>query len=1555
MYKKIVAFILTLVLICTSCIAIFYTYAQDKKVDANILMLDNIIENKPWIIESLAYGDFSNNPFTLAIPSASETSLMNEVLTNYKNDTAFKYLVDGMEVYGNTGTYVQSGIDELWAAFSSKIGILTDEELIRFVDKSIKSVDELKYDSILNDVLLTNYTSSWNSTLFESNSTLEQYRQRAKILNSLSKYKDSLLANSELLSTGYFETAKSFTEYTDKFIDAYEDNLYTALTTAPFLSKCKDTLTSNEVVTKYITNAVAMSIVTIAEIEGPKYRESKRDSFTMSEIYSDCFAPGINAILKSAGKVIEFEEIATKYAMLLEALVDQNDSTVQVLNRICSATSDRKLENVISYYNDLVIDQKNTSALRWDIIVDALSKKGYIGKYVTKNAWKQFDNYMTLKTGYYDLDLNVMTNATSQNLIKLGKCVSLGVWLGNKATSIEDTSKEIYVCKYTDKLLKETLKAYKADYEAYTKNKSDENAKKCIDDLEFMKKLRLYGEQHAYASMSSQTDSVIGTLLGGSDASKFLGKRYQAQVDSLLGCTILPQSISEFNVGEDEELIFMPDVLSNGKITLEAIYKKSDKSMIVIPEADTVLMSRINVDNATVKLLSADSNDLAMFVNSLNFKGDCNLDIYGSSFAVGNLKNSTGQLNINLAKESSKLTVVGSASNSGTFAVSGSGKIIEIFTLSNSGTVSSNSTYINITGNLINSGTINSSVVFTANGKSAYCSDSYSEIPTPSISGNGTISSLSFDSNYKKGVAINGKQNITGYLSTGNTRLKTSENLIVTGPCVIGGNVIKGNITLRDYTTNSAINIKGDLYIENDVILNHDINFGGGLYLTSNCKTLTVNKALNIKGDMEYKAGTIIGTDWLKLHGDLNISASSSNISKLEFIGYLPQNVKSSYVLNVAQLSNNNKSLQGVTFNSVVNVSEILTTGSTSAYINGKNVCLTGNAKLVGNMIKGSISAKNWKMTDSLTVTETFYTSGTINISENLALNTDSYNQSDGTLTMDKCSTIECKNFINHGNLQKSEASLIKCESFINYGNLKKSKESLINCENDFYLGGTGEDEGSITVGGDCMIKDWFSGNSLICHADLSTASLELDTLTFKSKLPQLFTSSSTAKVKNLNIDNVPSNGFFGVGVSFNSQITVTDAFICEGSSVYTNGKNVILTGNAVLNKNEIIGDLTSKDWVVVESLKVKGTFSASGSMTLNENVKIVTTNYNQSNGSLKMSDGCSIECENFTNSGSLTTGENTLIDCDKEFYLGGSGTGKAVLTVGSDCILKDSFKGKKIYCHADLISRSVIVDELVFESKAPQFVETSGTTTDDLYVDNTSKNGLTINGTIAVKKNVNVNNSNIVNSSNIKLLADNILISDTYGDMNLSGTLTFAKDTTINGYMNLSSNANLTVGENVTVTVKKFVSSSSSTITIKEGGKLIIESYLSSSSDKITVAGEISVGTDMIITSSVLDSSGMVDVKGDAKISSSTVSASGLLTFLGDLTVSSGTWKYPNLSFVGKTPQVISGTSLNAGNLLINNQCKTGITFTSKLIYSGNINKNSSVINGENNLTVKS
>lgn len=1310
--KKTLAVVLAVLLVGTSGCIWMYSSANEKTVEPNVLLLESLLENRYWVVESLVFDNTKNNPYTELIDYATEESFMEEVISNYSNDTAFRVLVDCLEMGDNAGTYVQNLGQESIAVLLNVFGVIDDEGLIDYVDNHVKSVEDLQYEAIINAVLSTDYTSSWGSTLFEADAELERYRQSAKLLSGLGDFQKACLANSELLSAGYFESAEDFTDYVDNFLPAFEDNLYNMLISVPGCEQFSD----NEALTKKIIGSAALAFSIDAMAYNPlkslEEGTQEHSEWLMSDDYSTYFAPTIDGLLKVYGKTLELRSLAVEYAVLFETLMAQKETTIDVLKRIRQTTDDIDLANTINVYEDMVNDQGNDQALAYDAIINHLEKQNTVGTAVIKGGHKLFDRYLTKRNGYYDVSNGVMTNGISQNLIKLGKCISLGVWVADKATNIKETVKKIHLCKYINKIIDSATDIFVDDLVAYSNDKTDENAKKCLDDLEFIKKLRLYGETQAYGSVCSQTESVIGLLLGGNDVQDYIDERYNANIDALLGCTVYPTSNFEFSVNEGQTLELWTRSLSNGKNTIYAVLRdENNKSIMQFPEADVILMGSLKLNGGTIKLMSdmtIDSN-IQLFIPTLTVSQESDIEVKGAKgarVAFGNITNNS-TLNITIDNAESTFDVVEQLNNTGTINCSSTGSKWNLFDINNTGTISLESTIANVYGNITNNGTINGEVIICGDGTKTY-EDGYYEKTIQTLSGNGTYSKLIFDSRQKEGIKITGQQSVTEYLANRSTRLRTSENIYVSENCAIENNEFDGNISFRDYTTSSDFIVGGMAYIHNNVAFSGKATFEDGLNITSNCQTLTLNGETVVKGDMQYSAGTIAGSDWLKLYGDLTVSASSPSISNLDFVGLTGQTITLSSPLTVGKLNNQNLSLSGVDVTSKIYVTEQLTSSSTSKYENGKNIVLTGTAILNGDKVQGSISAENWTCSNSATIKGTLFASGDIALADNVELTLSGYQQSSGILAIPQSSKINTK-----GDM------ILSCAT---------TNNGEITVEGDYKTtGAVSGGNGVLNVVGDCYIQNTYSSGTLSVKGDTeANSAITLNTLIFDAKLAQKFNNTSTTNVENLEINNTSISGF-----TVGSVINVNNHFINNAKKLI-NPENIILSNGASYDDTGFAKtDFTiSGNYTVPagETMIVSGnlTILSGAVLTVEEGAKIEVGRSVVSNGAtIIVNEGAKFEIADYLNS----TSDTYQVDGDLVV------TGDAKLssaTVNAKGLM--TFKG-------DLTVSSGTWNNpnIAFISKVPQTISGSTINVNNITIDNTSKSGITINLTYNVSGDENI------------------------------------------------------------------------------------------------------------------------------------------------------------------------------------------------------------------------
>lgn len=1330
--KKVISVMLVFVVIITSCSISFMVKANNKTVDINKELLNTILSNRYWIIETLVDGDISNNPYAVINPSVTSEPILEEVLNNYQNDKAFKALVDAMDIYSNTGEYVSDFADDVLSTFESWFGSSDT------ADKVVASVDELKYESILNDILQTDYESSWGDTLFSDNMDLENLKQKADVLKKLSSYQTALedvvgLNHSESSSIVIYDPSNiqsstyeiTLEDYVGHFLNAYEQDLEEYLNNLIEIPA----LEGNDSLKKKIISTGALAMVTV--YEKTVMPETHID---LDDIFYDGMFEDTMKILNGAGKTLDISQKTMDYAILLEALQSQKNTTVQTMLRVSNNTNDYDLAKVCDNYADLVNSAGNEKTLAYESITNYLRNEHVIANVVEEAVKTQASKLIKLSANKF---AGAKSLVLSSAIAKAIAIVELSVWVADQTTGIQDTAKKIYICKYVDKIIDEVIKTFYIDLNEYYSNQTDENAEKVLADLQFLKELRLYGEKAAYGSMAAQMDSWVGQLLGGGDTRDYLDSRYQGSIDTYIGCSFSPVTNNEFSLSNGDILNIQSEDV-NGKSYTYASLKKASGTTTYFAEADLRLMGGIDLNGAEVNILQAPNGFYLPLIE--NDTSGSAINIYCDDVSFGTISNSS-DLKIEIKKADKTFEIIDSIDNSGTINIinSLSNSKIPVFNINNEKSINLTNCVVDCKGSATNNGTVSGLVNICGDNSQPY-DNAYYKIEGHVMNGNGIYSDLTFNSDYRDGISIDDTQTVTNFISNSSTRLRSSENIVVTGNCLIENNYFNSSLGFKDYTALSGFELNGTAKILNNVTFNEPVTINDGLNVTSSCQTLTLNGETNVKGDVLYAGGVINGSDWLKLHGDLNVTVSNPLISNLDFVGKTSQNVKLSNTLTVSKLDNHNTSLSGVNFDSTINVTDELVATSTSAFQNGKNVVLTGNSKVSSNTIKGSISAKDWTYSGDLTIKGTFYTYGTINILDNSDVIFENYIQSNGSLNIGENCLFEC-----NGN-------------YDNKGSLIIGKDSLLNCSEDFRQNSNSTSKGSVLIKGDCVINSSFSGGVIKVNGDMKVSGeLDLNDLIFESKVAQKFNNSSSTTVQNLTIVNTSKSGF-NVG----SVIYVNKSFN-ENSSNILNRGNIVLNSDVTYEASGIIyGDIvTSGEFTVKEgeTLTIRGNLKINGADVIVENGATlnITESITASAANLYVEDGAKLTVsKNLISSNSVfNVKDNGILQVD-EYFKSSSDT----LNVDSELLIN----GDAEIINSTVNSSGTITfkgdlkvsfgtwnnPNISFVSKLPQSFSGSSINVNNLTIDNNSKSGITFDSKVNYYGEYIPNSSVIVGENNL-------------------------------------------------------------------------------------------------------------------------------------------------------------------------------------------------------------
>lgn len=1154
--KKTLALLLSVIIVILSISVGFVALANDKtNVETNKLMFESILNNRKWIIDTLVSDKKSDNPY-LVCSGATEESLIEDVLSSYEDDKSVKILVDCLEGSGDLAQNITSLAPEAYLNLLNILGVISDDDLNAALSDYSKNAANLRYEDILNAILTEDYTSSWGTTLFKQDSEMEQLRQLSSVLKNLSKYQKALSSQSSLLSDGYFESEEDMRDYVDNFIDAYSDNIYDLLNNHFTIQWTKD----NPNLAKKVLSLSSTAFSIGASVYDPfGYDDYSGLSDDLNEAYSFFLAPEVDAILKGAGKVIKFTSVATEYAQVFNALYSQVDTTASAMKRLQENTFDDDLRDSLSVYAGYVRDQGNNKQIASDAIIDYVTKKSDIGDKVISTSANLFTKFLDNKYGYYNALEGSMVSSVSQDLIGLGKCIQIALWVADKATNIKEVAKKIYICKYIQNIIDDATYTYSVDFISYKKNPTDANAKKCLDDLEFIKKIRLYGEKQAYGCVCQETGSLLGSLIGSDDVQGGIDQRYQGCIDLLLGCNLSQTSNYEFTLQSGEELSVLPYNFSDGNYTLMGVYKNKEGKKIYFPEADVILGSNIVLNGGALKISGLDNlAQPAICIPLLTVNSKSNIILKNSKLYFAQINNQS-TFDLTLSDNLSSFEILDSLNNNGNFSVTGLSNNVVIQDINNTGAININDYKINAYGNVENKGNINAKLNLCGNG-TLLTGLGYFNASSQTLSGiGGKISSLYLNQCDVNKLKILDTQYITNYITSASKKMNNTVNLCLTGNCSVENNTFNNAISMKDYSTPSKLIVKGLANILNVVTLNHETTFKNNLLLTNNCKTLKLNAPCYVKGDALYAGGEVTGKGKFNLYGDLNVTAKNATVSSLDFYSSLPQAVTGN--LTVGTIGNHNSSSYGVTVNDKVYVTKLYNVPTTSRHRLSNSFTLTGDA-IVSSNFSDSINIENWNCSQDLTINSSVMATGTINIADGKNLTVGSYKQSGGTLNIGKASTLTSNS------------------SFANSGATNNN--------------------GTLNIDGDANVAGALNSGTVNVKGDINaTASFTPLSLNLSSKLGQTLSNSAKTSVDNLTVNNKSDDGF-----TAGSVIEVNKSYSNNAKRI-VNPQNIVLKYISQVDREDK-GSVTIGDTLTVKEGK---TYTVWGDMTVNSGAKVIVEN----------------------------------------------------------------------------------------------------------------------------------------------------------------------------------------------------------------------------------------------------------------------------------------------------------------------------------------------------------
>ena len=788
--------------------------------------------------------------------------------------------------------------------------------------------------------------------------------------------------------------------------------------------------------------------------------------------------------------------------------------------------------------------------------------------------------------------------------------IGTATYLADSVTGLKDTCTKTLELKNLNQLITYFKKTYQQDLANYKNNPTNENAARVLDDLEFIQRTRLRGENMAYKMTRGQLNSWIGKLLaGGSDEmlTSYYDSNYQKHIDAIIGASITPFTTDSFTVRNGETVFIMTD--SNG-ITY-ADYTKTDGKSYKFAECEYRFANGITVAKGGTLNIFANSGVPVSYI--INNGGNVNYS--ANSIKIHEYTQNSGNLTVasNANYSIPELSILGGTID----AVSTSS--ITCNTLTTSGTSTLSNVVLNVQDNAKLGGTIHATINAYGNitGSSGNV-DNLNVCGTVAqdMSGSFKVGNLVF--NNPKGVTMSNTVSVSGSVKNTATKIKNSKNI-----CLVNGGMISGNYFLGDITFQSAkltdyAEIDGNLFLSSGA--SEVVGLKVNKFIQQTSGGLIVNGTVNAESDV-YLYNLTQNSGTFNVKGNINSGGSSSNskvsFNLLNFNGKLPQSVNREIHVNNFHYNNTNR--EKVTLNYPMYVYGSLALKS-SLFNNDTNVYLCGSFankdKYVGNLTlynfssempkvyEGDLIMNNVNSALSETYTGNISTKGTNTISDvkkvngdikissgtttftdTTALNIDGTLSNSGTINMNNCqgkidhlTTNGTVNYndsaLQFGTISQSSGNInmtntnVKVTGAVTATKLTLDENSQLNVLGDISASGTLSGAGVINLYGN------YKGTGTCSVANLNLAGKFLQTVgggfsannivaNEKSKVSLTVSESKTVPlvVDKLNLTGQNITVKNSANVSFDRAATIDDLYLEKDSTVSINKEIVINSG----------------------------------------------------------------------------------------------------------------------------------------------------------------------------------------------------------------------------------------------------------------------------------------------------------------------------------------------------------------------------------------------------------
>ncbi len=1363
MKKRLISIAVLLSIITSLFTVNMFSSAATADTNVNKNLLEGMLNNRSWVIDTLINDDYSTNPHAIVNGINDEKSMMATALSQYENEddpnysAAYKTMVDTLNTWYHAGDYA-SDIANLmtnWAADVIEF-FGGSESATSSLRNAADTAKNMQYDNILQEVLEADYTASSGQTLSGSNSQLVQLRKISDGVGMITSFISATKSITGLDSA----TAESTSAYVNDVLIPTADSYEAVMNNVAKVTGAD--VGEEEQALLGLSKALGMALV---------YDSIVIDSDTSGAAVS--IAPqyllddSTKMLIDLGSNMANFASNTMDSYMYISSIQTQKESVAGVMDRTAAHLANADTIKLLNRYSGLIKEAADKKTSNYTYIATMLRNSGTLTKYTEKKTSEALKSLATRFIPCYEESIIPSALASVTGVI------GTATFLGDGVTGIKDTSTKTLELKNLRELITFFKATYERDMATYQANPTEENAAKVIDDLAFIQRLRLRGETIAYNMSKNQLEKPLGQIIAGtSDAAilDYYNYYYQSHVDAIIGASVVPFTTDTFTVGNDEILTIEYDSTNNIAFTR---YRKADKSIYNFAEPQYRFINGITVASGGTLVVSSSipisyvenrggTVGINTHANILEYNQNSGTTVFSTNHYMDDMTISGGSIS---SKTPITLTC-GNLKVSGTPDISNISVVTDGCSISNSWNLSGDTLTVNKSANI--SGSVTGGNVYfkgDSSGGSGTIENLY-------ISGSGsqnlggTLNATNLVYNNTGTAKQSGTIYVSGTVKNTSSKVTNGHNTVLKSTGSIIGDHYNSGLALDGITLDRAMTFGGTLKTLNTVNLD-DVSITGGL--TQSSGTLTLNGDVTVSGD-SYFAGTVTQNEnSYYTSGDISVNSTNA-FNNIVTNGKLLQTITGT--INVSDYTNNNN--KGIAVANTVNISSSLT--NNGGKISGIGMTLLSGGTLSYNTYDGDITIKsslsdfpkkitgNVILSASTAIGEDTYVGGYLNVNSG-SLSVEQADLSVGgqftisvPLTIDNESSIICDNdFSNSSTITGDSTSISVGGTVANSGTINYCK--VVNPKrftNTGYINNSSINVGKELINSGTINTCNISVESeLVNSGTIKESDLELESdLINNSSITKTNVSSngeicnnSSMSVETLELNtnifiNVSGNSISVVNLSLSGSGKVNLKTNLNVSGTYTNNGIAVDEDKIIELYGEIISaDVSYKEFSPAIDITLDGCTIITDTAALSKNIKLI-------NGA-KL-----IVTKRFSASGNSSTIE---IDSTSELTIKkiasiSSYSGivvDGVLTFGSDVALTSTrLSGSgTINLKGDLYGYSLTLNQptnVNIIGKTPQIISCSGANFYNLNISNSSRKGVTFSSSVNCYGEYNKNDSNV-------------------------------------------------------------------------------------------------------------------------------------------------------------------------------------------------------------------